>query len=129
MAVQAIPGALDRAISLLEQGLAGTPSNAAGHYALAWLYLQKGQQDKATAEFRKVIELAPAGKEAGEAGADQDQAVTPRTCGDDAGRLCGDSSPGTAHSRMTDHLNGEPNAGCNISLTRMSHCDTFHRRA
>ena len=60
-------GQVEAAITLLEQGLAQDPGNASGHYVLAWLYLQEGQQDKAVGSFRKVVELAPNSTEGREA--------------------------------------------------------------
>lgn len=66
-------GDVDGAIRVLEQGLAGHSGNALGYFVVAWLYLQKGQPEKAVAAFRKTVQLAPASQEAREAQAALDR--------------------------------------------------------
>ena len=60
-------GDVNGAIALLEQGLANDPDNASAHYVVGWLYVGKGDQTKAAAAFRRVVELSPDTEEGREA--------------------------------------------------------------
>ena len=57
-------GDVEKALFFLKEAVAITPSDPIAHYQLAVFYLEKGPREFASAEFEKVISLAPQSKEA-----------------------------------------------------------------
>ena len=50
-------GDLDRALEVLQEGLAAHPESASGHVVAGWLYRDRGEDDSATQAFERVLKL------------------------------------------------------------------------